>query len=86
MLQDLSSALETGSAYLAGRATGGMVLPVIALVILWSKPSETVFTEHYRNVVVPATPHIKHRSVLALVVLGLLLLGLVMSFLRGVSG
>lgn len=60
-----------------GGSLGGMLIPGLILYALWSSPSETIFTAHYRDVVVPATPHIKYRSVVAIVLLVLLLLILV---------
>lgn len=74
---NIIEAMRSGSAYAAGRMTGGLVIPIIVLSLMWTKPAATIFSEHYRNVVVPATPHVKYTSVLALVLLGVLLLGLV---------
>ena len=59
--------------------------PLLLLGILWMPKSSTVMTRHYREVVIPATPHIKHTTSVLVIVLGLILIvgliGLVVSAL-----
>jgi len=66
----------------------GMLLPLLflgaILYTLWSKPSNVIFSDHYRNVVVPATPHVKYRSKVAIVILVILLVILLAAVIRGV--
>src|SRR5690606_22344854 len=38
---------------------GRLVWPLLFVAALWTSKASTVFTPHYREVVVPATPHIK---------------------------
>jgi hypothetical protein len=52
--------------------------PMILLAILWVEKASTVMTPHYRNVVIPATPHIQRKTSVIVIVLGvILILGLI---------
>ena len=81
LVQGVSTASEIGSS--APMAGVGMaaLFPTLFLYVLWSDPSGTIFSDHYRTVVVPATPHVKYSSALAKVLLGVLLLILVIVLL-----
>ncbi len=56
------------------------IWPLILLAILWGKKASTVMSPHYRDVVIPATPHVKRQTSTAMIVLIILLLGVVVFF------
>jgi hypothetical protein len=47
---------------------------VLMVALLWWGKASVVMAPHYREVVVPATPHIKYKTSPLVIVLGLLLL------------
>lgn len=49
--------------------------PLILLAILWGPKASTVMTPHYRDVVIPGTPHVQRKTSVLVIVLGVLLLG-----------
>jgi hypothetical protein len=54
---------------------GRMLWPMLFLLVLWAQKASTVMTPHYRDVVVPATPHIEYKpSPVFLVFIGLVVL------------
>ncbi len=57
-----------------GGFVSSFVIPVAILFVLWDQRASTVFSDHYRDVVIPATPHIKPSSRVAIVVAVLLVL------------
>jgi hypothetical protein len=55
-----------------------VAISTLFLWVLWNGKASVVFSEHYREVVVRATPHIKHKtSMISIVILIVLLLVLV---------
>ena len=66
-----------------GNPAGAGALPVLVIMglvsalfmwVLWNAKAKVVFSEHYREVVLPATPHIKYKtSMISIVVLIVLL-------------
>lgn len=57
-----------------GVAVASMAWPVLLLGIMWVDKASTVLTPHYRDVVVPATPHVKRTTSVVVIVLGVILL------------
>lgn len=55
------------------------IWPLILLAILWGQKASTVMTPHYRDVVIPATPHVKRRTSPLVIVMGLLVLGVIIA-------
>lgn len=63
---------------------GRMFWPLLFLAIIWGAKASTVMTPHYRDVVIPATPHVKHKtSPLVIVLLVLLVLLIVAAIVAG---
>lgn len=58
----------------ASFAVGGLLL-----WLLWSARARTVFSRHYREVVIPATPGVRYRSGLVTILLILVLMGTVVA-------
>jgi hypothetical protein len=58
---------------------GRMFWPALMVGLLWGRKAGVVMTPHYRDVVVPATPHVKYKSSLLVIVLGLILFGVLLS-------
>jgi hypothetical protein len=50
--------------------------PIVLLAIVWGQKASTVMTPHYRDVVIPATPHVKRKASVLVIVLGVILLAL----------
>jgi hypothetical protein len=67
--------------YQEGYEFGRTLWPIAMLAILWVEKASTVMTPHYRDVVIPATPHVKRKMppVLALL-LGLIAIVALTSF------
>ncbi|PRP95532.1 hypothetical protein ENSA5_38150 [Enhygromyxa salina] len=61
--------------YLAGR----MFWPLLFLGLLWGTKASTVMSPHYRDVVIPATPHVKRKTSRAVIAIGVLLLLLIVA-------
>lgn len=62
------------------QANPGLLIQLAITAALWGKKCTEVFSEHYREVVVPATPHIKYKtSWIVWAFLGLLLVGLLVA-------
>jgi hypothetical protein len=59
-----------------GVAVGTLAWPILLLAIVWMEKAGTVMTPHYRDVVIPATPHVKRKTSVLVIVLGVILLGL----------
>jgi hypothetical protein len=53
---------------------GQLLWVVLMVALLWWGKASAVMTAHYREVVVPATPHIKYKTSPLLIVLGVLLI------------
>jgi hypothetical protein len=60
---------------------GRMFWPLLFLAVIWSAKASTVMTPHYRDVVIPATPHIKYKVSPVLLVLLVLLIAVVIMVL-----
>ena len=57
------------------------------LALLWGKNAKEIFTEHYRKVVIPATPDVKYKTSRVLIVLlVILLLGFAAAVIAAVAG
>ena len=65
--------LVFGSYYNLGFFFGQFIWPMIMLWILWNRKGSTVMSAHYREVVLPGTPHVKYQTPKWLLALGLLL-------------
>jgi hypothetical protein len=65
--------LATGTDNVAG-SLGQLFWIVLMVALLWWGKASVVMAPHYREVVVPATPHIKYKTSPLVIVLGLLLL------------
>lgn len=61
----------------AGVVLAAFAWPLLLLAIVWGQKASTVMTPHYRDVVIPATPHVKRKTSVLVIVLGVLLLALV---------
>lgn len=57
-----------------GVAVAGLAWPILLLGIMWVEKASTVLTPYYRDVVVPATPHVKRTTSVVVIVLGVILL------------
>lgn len=68
----LTLAMNDIEPYLLGR----LFWPMLMVALLWGRKASVAMTPHYREVVVPATPHIKYKTSPLVIVLGLLLIGL----------
>lgn len=70
-----------------GASASVLVLPllvtVLFLLILWGSKATVVFSPHYREVVIPATPHIVYKTSRLLIALVILLLALVIAMIIG---
>lgn len=55
---------------------GALFWPILLLAVLWVQKASTVMTPHYRDVVIPATPHVKRKTSAATIVLIIILLSL----------
>lgn len=73
-------ALAIVAAFAAGKPAGSaayqlgrLFWPLLFLAVLWSSKATTVMTPHYRDVVIPATPHVKRETSVVLIVLLVLL-------------
>lgn len=69
----------------------GIVLPLVVmglfLSILWGAKGGVVFSEHYRDVVIPATPHVKYKtSKVAIALLVLLVVVFIAAIVRALNG
>jgi hypothetical protein len=60
---------------------GQLFWVVLMVALLWWGKASVVMAPHYREVVVPATPHIKYKTSPLLVVLGVVLLGILILLL-----
>jgi hypothetical protein len=81
----VSMLFEIGSETFAGQL-GRTLWSLLFLAMVWSRKASTVMTPHYRDVVIPATPHVKRKtSPVLIVLLVLLLLGLVVVIVAGVA-
>lgn len=66
---------------------GRMFWALLFLAVIWSGKGSTVMTPHYRDVVIPATPHVKRKTSPVLVVLlGLLVLAIVVLIIVAAAG
>ena len=62
-----------------------IVIGGLFLWVLWNAKANVVFSEHYRQVVIPATPYVKYKtSKVAIAVLVLLLLGFVAAIVAAI--
>jgi hypothetical protein len=62
-----------------------VVIGGLFLWVLWNSKARVVFSEHYRQVVIPATPYVKYKtSKVAIAVLVLLLLGFVAAIVAAI--
>lgn len=62
----------------------GIGITLAILSILWRGNAAVVFSDHYRHVVVPATPHVKYRTpVWVWAVLALVLMGVAAAIVAG---
>jgi hypothetical protein len=57
-----------------GIAVAGLAWPILLLAIMWVEKASTVMTPYYRDVVIPATPHVKRTTSVVVIVLGVILL------------
>jgi hypothetical protein len=48
---------------------GRLFWPILFLAVIWANKASTVMTPHYRDVVIPATPHVKRKTSVVLIVL-----------------
>jgi hypothetical protein len=64
----------------AGVLLGRLFFPLLFLAAVWGAKAKVVLTPHYRDVVIPATPHVKNKTSPVLIgVLVILVLILVLS-------
>lgn len=76
---------QPGASSLAPALLVQIFVIALFLALLWGRNGKDVFTEHYRRVVVPATPHVKYKtSVVAIVVLVIVVLGLIAAIVGAV--
>jgi hypothetical protein len=68
-------ALAPGSS-LVGVIVFRLGIVALFLSVLWNKNASEVFTDHYRTVVIPATPHVKYKTSTAAVVVLIILVAL----------
>jgi hypothetical protein len=60
---------------------GRMFWPLLLIALLWGRKAGVVLTPHYREVVVPATPHVKYKTSPWVIALGLVLIGVLILFI-----
>ncbi|MCA9706415.1 MAG: hypothetical protein KDK70_11245 [Myxococcales bacterium] len=61
--------VNTAGAYTSGRFLGRLLWPTAVLIALWTSKATFVMTQHYRDVVIPATPDVRRSLSKSFVVL-----------------
>jgi hypothetical protein len=73
--------LATNADNLAASHLGRVFWVVLMVALLWGRKAGVVMTAHYREVVVPATPHIEYKTSPLLIVFGVVLLAVLILLL-----